>query len=177
MSAASQGGPPTVSGDRLRYDRMVETALRGVIRAALDDVAEHGLPGAHHFYITFRTAADGVDIPEYLKTEYPGVMTIVVQHQFWGLETDDDGFEITLSFRKVHERLRVPWAAVAAFADPAVNFALQFEGAAEEMAGLAPPHDGAGAVDETAVKADEAADEPKTTGDVVTVDFRKKRQT
>jgi len=174
MSAASKGGPPTESGDRLRYDRMVETALRGVIRAALDDVAEHGLPGAHHFYITFRTAAEGVDIPEYLKTEYPGVMTIVVQHQFWGLETDDDGFEIALSFRKVHERLRVPWAAVAAFADPAVNFALQFEGAAEEMAAAARPAPAAGPAEEPPAEEPET---PKTTGDVVTVDFRKKRQT
>lgn len=170
MTGGFRGGPPSDSGGRLRYDRMVEDALRGVIRAALSDVAEHGLPGAHHFYVTFDTHHPGVTIPVYLRAEYPGTMTIVVQHQYWGLAVDEDGFEITLSFRKVHERLRIAWAAVTAFADPAVSFALQFEG----REGAAP------AAEQPKLAAVEpgspAPAEPRS-GDVVTVDFKKKKQT
>ena len=157
---------------------MVENALRGVIRAALEDVAENGLPGAHHFYVTFDTHHPDVEIPDYLRDEYPGAMTIVIQHQYWGLAADDDGFEITLSFRKVHERLRVPWEAVTAFADPAVSFALQFEGQDDGVEGN---DDGersmvASAEQKTQTNAPGEDDAPKT-GDVVTVDFRKKKQT
>ncbi|MEM7653011.1 MAG: ClpXP protease specificity-enhancing factor SspB, partial [Pseudomonadota bacterium] len=86
-----------------------------------------GLPGGHHFYVTFRTDYPGVSIPEYLHGQYPDTMTIVLQHQFWGLDVQPDKFAITLSFRKVHERLTVPFDALTAFADPSVNFALQFD--------------------------------------------------
>jgi len=120
----------------LRYDRMVEEALRGVVRRSLTHVAKNGFPGNHHFYITFRTSAPGVVLPEHLRAQYPEEMTIVLQYQFWGLEIDADAFEVTLSFNKVHERLRVPFAALSGFVDPSVRFALQFKG--EVIAGAAP---------------------------------------
>ncbi len=113
--------------EQLRYDRMVETALRGVVRDALHQVAERGLPGNHHFYLTFRTSFPGVDIPDYLSSQYANEMTIVLQYQYYGLEVLEDHFEVTLSFNNVHERLVIPYAAITTFADPSVNFALQFQ--------------------------------------------------
>jgi hypothetical protein len=113
--------------DILRYDKMVEAALRGVVREALVHTAKHGLPGAHHFYITFRTRAPGVAVPDYLLAKYPEEMTIVLEHQFWDLEVTDDGFGVTLSFHNRPEHLVVPFAAVSAFADPSVKFGLQFQ--------------------------------------------------
>ncbi|MEI6558462.1 MAG: ClpXP protease specificity-enhancing factor SspB [Rhodospirillaceae bacterium] len=113
--------------EQLRYDKMVEAALRGVVRTALKQVAEIGLPGNHHFYLTFRTSYRGVRIPDYLRSQYPGEMTIVLQYQFFGLEVTEELFSVTLSFNNVHERLTVPFAAITTFADPSVNFALQFQ--------------------------------------------------
>src|SRR3712207_9485463 len=107
----------------LRYDKMVEGALRGVIREALREAADHGLPGNHHFYLTFRTAFPGVQIPDYLRTQYPGEMTIVLQYQFYELTVDDEKFGVTLSFNNKLERLIIPFAAITTFADPDVNFA------------------------------------------------------
>jgi hypothetical protein len=106
---------------------MVEEALRGVVRKALSEAAEHGLPGAHHFYITFETDHPHVAIADHLKSRYPEEMTIVLQHQFWGLEVEESRFSVTLSFNDRHERLTVPFEAVTAFADPAVKFGLRFE--------------------------------------------------
>ncbi|MBL4720395.1 MAG: hypothetical protein JKY20_04595 [Alphaproteobacteria bacterium] len=111
----------------MRYDLMVEGALRGVVRATLDQIAETGLPGDHHLYITFLTEEPGVEIPDHLRERYPHEMTIVLQHQFWDLITDDIAFSIKLSFNDVPETLRVPFAALTAFADPSVNFGLQFK--------------------------------------------------
>jgi len=122
-----QNGGSFDSSRELRYDKMVENALRNVVRQALDEVADEGLPGQHHFYITFRTDHPKTDVPAHLTAQYPETMTIVLQHQFWNLYTDDDGFSVTLSFNKKPQPLRVPWAALQAFADPSVNFALQFE--------------------------------------------------
>ncbi|MBI4182868.1 MAG: hypothetical protein HY521_02585 [Proteobacteria bacterium] len=116
--------------DLLRYDVMVEAALRGVIRDALAQAAKHGLSGGHHFYITFRTGHPGVRIPEHLTARFPEEMTIVLQHQFWDLRVSEDGFEVGLSFNRVPERLAVPFAAVTAFADPEVKFGLKFQVAA-----------------------------------------------
>ena len=113
--------------DALRYDEMVEEALRGVVRKALAEAAEKGLPGAHHFYITFETDHPHVAIADRLKSRYPEEMTIVLQHQFWGLEVEESRFSVTLSFNDRHERLTVPFEAVTAFADPAVKFGLRFE--------------------------------------------------
>jgi len=95
----------------LRYDRMVEDALRGVLREALKASVD-GLPGDHHFYITFRTRNPDVDIPDYMRARYPDEMTIVLQHQYWGLEITPEWFEVTLSFNRVNERLHIPFAAV-----------------------------------------------------------------
>lgn len=117
----------------LRYDLLVENALRGVVRAALEQVAEHGLPGEHHFYITFRTTEDGVEIADRLRERYPGEMTIVLQHRYWDLEVGEDRFAVTLTFNDIPERLSIPFEAVSAFADPSVRFGLQFDaGEAEE---------------------------------------------
>ncbi|MFQ6018441.1 MAG: SspB family protein [Kiloniellaceae bacterium] len=113
--------------DRLRYDRMVEDALRSVVSRALAYVAEQGLPGDHHFYITFRTDHPDVAIPERLRARYPGEMTIILQYQFWGLEVRPDAFSVTLSFSDVPERLTIPYEAVVGFADPSVRFGLQFD--------------------------------------------------
>lgn len=118
-----------MSEDLLRYDRMVEAAKRGVVRQALRDVLARGseLPGEHHFYITFRTDADGVDMPDYLRAKYPSEMTIVLQYQFYDLTVDADKFGVTLSFGGVLRRLVVPFVAIVTFADPSVNFVLQFQ--------------------------------------------------
>ncbi len=114
----------------LRYDQMVEAALRDVVRQALVRAATDGLPGSHHFYITFRTEFPGVKIPERLSARYPKEMTIVLQHQFWDLEVGTEAFGLTLSFDDIPEPLWVPFAAITAFADPSVNFGLQFQGSA-----------------------------------------------
>jgi len=116
-----------MSEDLFRYDLMVEDALRGVVRDSLKRAANMGLPGNHHFYITFKTAAPGVDIPSYLKDRYPDEMTIVLQYQFWDLRIDDEKFEVTLSFNDVRERLVVPFMGMTGFADPSVQFGLQFQ--------------------------------------------------
>jgi uncharacterized protein len=113
----------------LRYDRLIEDALKGVVRQVLSDAAEHGLPASHHFYITFKTTAEGVDIPDRLHARFPEEMTIVLQHQFWGLEVEQELFRVTLSFDKMQERLTIPFSAVTVFADPSVQFGLQFQGA------------------------------------------------
>ena len=112
--------------DSFQYDQMIERALRGVVRDALSRVARDGLPGAHHFYIGFATREPGVSLPASLIAKFPDEMTIVIQHQFWDLQVDDDEFSITLSFQRQPERLVIPFAAIKSFADPSVNFALEF---------------------------------------------------
>jgi hypothetical protein len=116
-----------MSKDLLRYDRLVENALKGVVRQALEHVSEYGLPGAHHIYLTFLTEHPNVEMPDSLREKYPSEMTIVLQYQFWDLDVGRDGFAVSLSFNDVRERLCIPFAAVTAFADPSVNFALQFQ--------------------------------------------------
>jgi uncharacterized protein len=113
--------------DLIGYDKLVETALRGVAREALRRAARDGLPGTHHFYLGFRTAAAGIALPGYLSAKFPEEMTIVLQHQFWGLEVGEEGFSVTLSFQGRPERLTIPFAALTSFADPAVDFGLKFE--------------------------------------------------
>lgn len=114
--------------DLMRYDLLAQEALRGVIREALIRAAgPDGLPGAHHFYISFKTEALGVDIDDSLKSKYPEEMTIVLEHQFWDLNPQDDFFEVTLKFGGVPKYLKVPYSAVNRFHDPSVGFHLQFE--------------------------------------------------
>jgi hypothetical protein len=113
--------------DGLRYDRMVEAALRGVVREAIAQAAETGLLAGHHFYITFRSNAPGVGMSDHLRAKYPEEMTIVIEHQFWDLTVTDESFAVTLSFNNRPERLTVPFTAIGAFADPSVKFGLQFQ--------------------------------------------------
>lgn len=124
--------------DTLRYDRMVEAALRGVVKKSIEEVivyhkAHNSMPGEHHFYITFLTDYPGVKIPDYLRERYPGEMTIVLQYQFSDLSVDDTKMGVTLSFNNVPERLQIPLSAISIFADPSVNFALQFQPLGEAM--------------------------------------------
>jgi hypothetical protein len=113
--------------DRFHYDALVDDALRSVVRRVLLQVAEKGLPGSHHFYISFRSTDPGVEMPEYLLAKYPEEMTIVLQHQYWDLEIADEYFEVTVSFNKLQERIHVPFKALSAFVDPSVRFGLQFD--------------------------------------------------
>jgi len=113
--------------DHIRYDILAQDALRGVVRTVLEDAARSGLPGDHHFYISFDTRADGVKLSQRMRAQYPEEMTIVLQHQFWDLVVTEDGFEVGLSFGGVPERLAVPFAAIKGFFDPSVQFGLQFE--------------------------------------------------
>ena len=112
----------------LDYDAWIEDAMQGVVRRALAHVIENGLPGEHHFYITFLTGAPSVRISAHLKARYPSEMTVVLQHRFHGLVVGDDAFEVTLTFGGVDARLRIPFAAVTSFADPSVDFLLKLKG-------------------------------------------------
>jgi hypothetical protein len=148
--------------DGLRYDKMVERALRGVVREAIAFAVAGGLPGAHHFYITFKTAAPGVDIGEQLRAKYTDEMTIVIEHQFWELTVTPDAFAVTLSFNNRPERLTIPFAAITAFADPSVKFGLQFQ---ETSPGEASPQAGPQAGEPPLRLADaDAADAPAPRG-------------
>jgi hypothetical protein len=123
---------------QIDYASLVEKALLRVVHDVLGMVAEHGMPGQHHLYITFRTDHPGVVMDDTLYARYPSEMTIVLQHEYWGLEVSDDRFAVTLSFNNVSQRLDVPFAAVTVFADPSVEFGLQFTRASAPTAGLPP---------------------------------------
>jgi len=113
--------------DLIRYDILAQDALRGVIRKVLSEVAKTGLPGEHHFFVTFATQAPGVRISSRLLSQYPEAITIVLQHQFWDLTVTEQSFEVGLSFNGIPERLLVPFTAIKGFHDPAVPFELRFE--------------------------------------------------
>ena len=155
------------------YDEIVQEALRAVVGRVLGEVEATGgeLPGAHHFYITFKTHAAGVIIPQHLKARFPDEMTIVLQNKFWDLRVTDAGFSVGLTFSQVPTTLVVPFAAITAFVDPAVDFGLQFQVAEE---GLAP----AAHEDAENDSPDEAAPPAVTAEDgsnVVSVDFGRKK--
>jgi uncharacterized protein len=114
------------STDHIRYDVLAQEAMRGVLRRVMSDAARQGLPGDHHFYITFLTQAGGVKLSPRLMEQYPQEMTIILQHQFWDLVVTEDRFEVGLSFGGVPERLVVPFNAIKSFLDPSVQFGLQF---------------------------------------------------
>ncbi len=152
--------------DLMRYDMLAQDALRGVVRRALKIARDEGLPGEHHFYISFRSTAPGVEISEKLRSQYPEEMTIVLQHQFWNLEVSEERFSVDLTFNKVPEHLVIPFSAVQGFFDPSVQFGLQFqvEGMGDETA-------------ETPATEPSAPEEPTadTAGEVVSLDaFRRK---
>jgi hypothetical protein len=130
--------------DYIRYDLLTQDALRSVVQTVLTDAATKGLPGEHHFLISFDTRAEGVNLSPRIKAQYPKEMTIVLQHQFWDLTVTNDRFEVGLSFSGIPERLVVPFRAITGFADPSVQFVLQFA---------------------VAVDADEAAEEATSEGE------------
>jgi len=124
--------------DYIGYQALTENALRGVVRDALKRAEKQGLIGSHHFCITFKTQHPGVEIPDFLREQYPDEMMIILQHQFSGLKVKDDCFQVTLSFKKIPATLAIPFAALTQFADPGVQFGLQFQ-AAEGTEGAKPP--------------------------------------
>ena len=169
--------------DHIRYDVLARDALRGVLRRVLTDAAEHGLPGEHHFFITFLSTADGVKLSPRLLAQYPEEMTIILQHQFWDLTVLEDHFEVGLSFGGIPERLVVPFNSIKSFFDPSVQFGLQFEAnddAAESPASgnlpaVPPPAPTALTVPEPAAEKPAEPDKPSEGAEVVRLDrFRKK---
>jgi len=186
--------------DYIRYDILAQEALRGLVRTVLADTAAKGLPGDHHFFITFDTSAEGVRLSPRLRGQHPINMTIVLQHQFWDLTVTDEAFEVGLSFNGVPEMLRVPWSAITDFVDPSVEFALKFaviaEAEKDEKEAASPPAASTGAkIGETPrlparhdarpeaalektdpnTPPDEQPDKPEGGGEVVRLDrFRKK---
>jgi hypothetical protein len=184
--------------DHIRYDLLTQQALRGVVRGVLAEAAKKGLPGDHHFYISFDTKAEGVRISDRLRAQYPEEMTIILQHQFWDLAVNETTFEVGLSFGGIPEKLAVPFEAITGFFDPSVQFGLQFEEVSEGEEGQpvptltqdkaagnqprpvspAPSPSVAGAPpvkEPAAATPDPAPDKPAGGGEVVRLDrFRKK---
>ena len=117
----------TVDSPHINYEALAQMAMRGLVRSVLEQTAKSGLPGDHHFYISFDTCADGVSISKRLKEKYANEMTIVLQHRFWDLNVRDDGFDVKLTFDGIPERLVVPYSAIKVFFDPSVRYGLQFE--------------------------------------------------
>jgi len=175
--------------DHIRYDILAQEALRGVMRKVLAEVARTGLPGNHHFFITFMTGAPGVRISSRLRERYPEQMTIVIQYQYWDLKVTETGFEVGLSFSDVPEKLEIPFSAVRGFYDPSVSFELEFDvkqdvqeapvatlpqAEPEKPAPAAPASQKAPAAKKAAAKKEEEAGDAKG-ADVVSLDaFRKK---
>ncbi|MGF1641829.1 MAG: SspB family protein [Rhodospirillales bacterium] len=152
----------------LPYDQWIEEALRGVIHRSIAHITTNGLPGDHHFYVTFRTDADGVEMAPELRARHPAEMTIVLQHQFWDLEVAADVFAVTLRFQGKPQRLRVPIGAITAFGDPSVNFGLQLKR-------IVVDHNGDGGPGRPQPTALDRGPDKGGTGEVVTLDnFRKK---
>ena len=156
----SDGAPDSL----IPYDEIVQDALRAVVGRVLGQVEKEGLPGNHHFYITFKTGAPGVDIPRHLSERYPDEMTIVIQNRYWDLKVTAAAFEVGLSFNQVGSKLVIPFAAITAFHDPAVDFALHFSAQVEQ-----PPETIAAAENDPVVKPVEDG------SNVVSVDFTRKK--
>jgi hypothetical protein len=157
----------TVPDSLIPYDEIVQEALRAVVGRVLGSIADGGghLPGGHHFYITFKTHASGVDIPQHLRERFPDEMTIVLQNRFWDLTVEDSYFSVGLSFNQIGSILTIPYAAITAFVDPSVDFGLQFhvDGGDE-----AEPHEEADNDAPVAVPIEDGSN-------VVSVDFGRKK--
>lgn len=157
----------TIPDSLIPYDEIVQEALRAVVGRVLGSVASSGgLPGQHHFYITFRTRAPGVDIPDRLIERFPEEMTIVIQNRYWDLTVDDERFSVGLSFNQVPSILVIPFAAITGFHDPAVNFELRFQ--ATEDPDDSEPFDPAENDAETRAAVEDGSN-------VVAVDFKRKK--
>ncbi len=157
---------PNAPDSLIPYDEIVQEALRAVVGRVLGSIVNGGgmLPGAHHFYITFKTAAPGVSVPPHLRERFPDEMTIVLQNKFWDLEVGANGFAVSLTFNQVAAKLQIPYAAITAFVDPAVDFGLQFQAAVEELA------------PETHDTAENDGPDPDPDGsNVVSIDFGRKK--
>ena len=174
-----------MADDQIRYDILTQDALRGVMKKVLSEVARTGLPGNHHFFITFLTNAPGVRISSRLRERYPEQMTIVLQFQYWDLKVTDAGFEVGLSFSDVPEKLEVPYTAVRGFYDPSVNFEMEFEIRPEQEVPALPseakPKLASVVIEseepqtEAEPKPEDESGEPGKSGQVVSLDsFRKK---
>ncbi|MEX0303888.1 MAG: SspB family protein [Leisingera sp.] len=151
------------------YGNLMHSAMRGLIRTVLQDISENGLPGNHHFFITFDTAHPDVELADWLSDRYPGEMTVVMQHWFDNLTVDEEGFAVTLNFGDSPEPLYIPYDAIRTFVDPSVEFGLRFESADEEAEGYTPVAE----ADEEQDGDDSPAPEKKD-ADVVSLDsFRK----
>lgn len=156
--------------DYIGYKALTDAALRSVVRGALRQVEKHGLMASHHFRVSFRTRFPGVEIPDFLLEQYPEEMTIILQHQFWGLKVREEQFEVTLSFKKVPATLTIPFDALTTFMDPGVQFGLNFQ---------PEPEDGATKSERSTLaagkKEDATVEKPPAPGEVVSLDsFRKK---
>lgn len=160
----------TAPDSLIPYDEIVQDALRAVVGRVLGSVERGGLPGNHHFYITFKTGAPGVTVPAHLRERFPDEMTIVLQNKYWDLKAGKDSFSVGLSFNQIPSTLIIPYGAITAFVDPAVDFGLQFQVDAEDLPPA--PHDDAEndvpEGEETPVVADDGSN-------VVTVDFGRKK--
>ena len=161
--------------DYIGYEALADHALRSVVKEALKRVEKQGLIGSHHFYLTFKTHGEGVDIPPFLQERYPDEMTIVVQNQYWGLKVLDDAFEVGLTFQKVPATLHIPFAQLTAFVDPGVSFGLQFRNSSASQ-NLPAPNPSEAAEEEAAPATAASAEEaPPSPPQVVSLDkFRKK---
>lgn len=164
----------TAPDSLIPYDEIVQEALRAVVGRVLREVEQAGseLPGAHHFYITFKTGAQGVSIPADLRARFPDEMTIVLQNKFWELTVEDDRFSVGLSFNAIPAKLVIPFGAITAFVDPAVDFGLQFQ--AIDADPMPEPHEDAENDSEQGGAADVSA-AVDDGSNVVTVDFGKKK--
>jgi hypothetical protein len=155
--------------DKIDYSAILQDALRDAVRRVLEQVAEHGLPGEHHFFIGFRTAFPGVEVPRFLRDQYPDEVTIILQHQFWGLEVTPDAFSVLLTFGGSRQRLLVPFAALTTFADPSADFGLRFDAEAAGKPASQPPSPPEPA------EAEEPDPGPERSGDVIRFDPSRRR--
>jgi hypothetical protein len=174
MDLTGSDGGAALADDMIGYDALMQDALRGVVRAALQEAANpRGLPGKHHFYITFRTHAPGVVIPDQLRARYPDEMTIVLEHQFWDLEVYADRFRVILKFSGQPHPITIPLSAITRFFDPSVKFGLQFEQPHNDEARMASGDTASPSAQPQQAQAQDA--EPPHDSSVVSLDaFRKK---
>jgi hypothetical protein len=164
--------------EKIDYPAILQDSLRDAVRRILEQVAEHGLPGEHHFYVGFRTRFPGVEVPRYLRDQYPEEVTIILQHQFWGLDVQPDAFSVLLSFGGSRQRLVVPFAALTTFADPSADFGLRFQPPGADAAGDA-DHEAAKPAPALPSLVDPAREEPPAgparRGDVIQFDPSRRR--